>query len=54
MLAIRITEGFRNPLALVVARAGSKRVDVAPIGFRLGVNMRITVYFCLLVNGLGI
>jgi hypothetical protein len=45
LIFVRVHHGFRDTFALVVARAGTNRVDVAPVGFRLGMDLGITVDF---------
>jgi hypothetical protein len=41
--SVRRGEGLGEALGLVVARTGSDRIDIAPIGFRLRVDKRVAV-----------
>ena len=37
-LVVGIGQGLRHPLALVIAGAGPYRVNIAPVGLRLGIR----------------
>ena len=36
-------QGFRTALSLIIAGARAERIDIAPIGFNLRMNMRVAV-----------
>jgi hypothetical protein len=45
LLEIRISQGLRHPLALIIAGTRANRIDVAPIVFVLGIDLWITINF---------
>ena len=43
LLVVGIGQGLRHPLALVIAGPGSDGVNIAPVGLRLWMNLRISI-----------
>ena len=49
-LVIGIGKGFCHTLALVIAGPGPNRVDIAPVGLRLWVHIRISIHLAVETN----